>query len=144
MKSGLRILWLLCVVAVVMTSCREKEDDVSPPVVKVVEPYEGQVFAYGDTIFIRANISHIRNITFIKVGLVNGNQTPVLPMLNSEMSDADFFLVGYLVLDDVYMESGQYAVQIKVSDAYASWNTWVDIQYIEGGKELISLVAVVK
>ena len=144
MKSGLRILMVFGVIFAVIASCRKKDDDESIPVVRIEEPFDGQVFAYGDTIFIRAKFSHSRSITSIKVSLVNGTQTPVLPALNFEVSDNNYLLVTYLVLDEVQMTDGKYTLQLKVSDENASWNNWVEIQYIEAEKELISLIAVVK
>ncbi len=144
MKSELRFVLLLGLVAVLMASCHKKDDDASPPIVIVEQPFEKQVFAYGDTVFIRANISHSLSITSIKVALVNGTQTPVLPALNFELSGNTYFLNTHLVLDDVLLAEGKYTLQIKVSDAQSSWNSWVDIQYIEAEKQLLSVVAVVK
>ena len=144
MKSGLRILFVLGVLMVVMASCQKKEDDVSPPIVIVEKPFEKQVFAFGDTIFIRAKFNHSRSIMSIKVALVNGNQTPVLPALNFEVSDNNYLLETCLVLDNVHMDDGKYTLQLKVSDGNSSWNNWVDIQYLEAEKELISLVVVLK
>lgn len=144
MKSGLRILLVFGLLMVLMVSCHKKEDDLSPPIVIVEQPFEKQVFAYGDTIFIRAKISHSRKITSIKVALVNGAQTPVLPTLNFEVSDNNYLLETYLTLDDVQMANGKYTSQLKVSDENSSWNNWVDIQYIEAEKKLISLVGVVR
>ena len=144
MKSGLRILLVLTLLMVVMASCQKKEDDVSPPIVIVEQPFDKQVFAYGDTIFIRAKFNHSRKIISIKVALVNGTQTPVLPALNFELSDNNHILTTYLVLNDVQMADGKYTLQLKVSDGNSSWNNWVDIQYIEAEKKFISLVAVLK
>ena len=138
MKSGLRIFLLFWVVMAVFTSCREKDDDVSPPAVRIEQPFEKQVFAYGDTIFIRASVNHSRKITSIEVALVNGTQTPVMPGLNFEVSGNTYLLNAYLVLDDVQLADGQYTLQLKVTDSQSSWNNWVDIRYIEAEKELIS------
>ena len=144
MKSELQFFLLLGLVVTLMASCRDKDDDVSPPIVIVEQPFDKQVFAYGDTIFIRSSISHSRSITSIKVALVNGTQTPVLPALNFEVSGSTYLLNAHLVLDDVHLAEGKYTLQIKVSDKHSSWNSWVDIQYIEAEKELISLLTVVK
>lgn len=144
MKSGLRFILLLWAIITLMASCREKDGNTSIPAVVVYEPFNRQLFVYGDTLFIRASFSHIREITSIKVTLVNGSQTPVLPSLNFDVSNTDYLLQTQLVLDDVHLENGKYTVQLKVSDGNASWNNWVDIQYIEAERKLISLVSVVK
>lgn len=144
MKSGLRIFLLLWMVIALMASCRKKDEEESIPVVKIEEPFNKQVFAFGDTVYIRASFSHSRTISSIKVTLVNGSQAPVMPALNFEVSDRSYLLNTQLVLDDVHLPDGKYALQIKVSDGHSSWNNWVDIQYIEAEKNLKSLVAVVK
>ncbi|MBW6489590.1 MAG: hypothetical protein K0B15_00215 [Lentimicrobium sp.] len=133
---------LFAFLAQLVNSCKEADNHATPPVISINTPYPKQIFSYGDTIFVKAGISHFRNIVTIKVSLMNNLYSPVLPVLNFEVNNVDFQLNAYIVLDEIRLKNGNYFLQIKVSDQEYSWNEWVDIQIIEAERKLVSLIAV--
>lgn len=133
----------LSIAHVLMMSCQHEDDYIKPPVAIIATPVNDQLFAFGDTIFISAMFSHIRNMETIKVSLVNSNLSPVLPVQNYDVFEKDFSLQTYMLLDDISLPDGDYFIQFKIQDEGMSWNEWVDLRYVSVDKQLISLVAVV-
>jgi hypothetical protein len=124
-------------------SCSKGDDYITPPFVIISNPFQNQIFGYGDTIFIKASISHFREIENIKISLLNKAFSPVLPVLNYSVNVNDYQINTYFVLEDINLDEGEYFIQIKVSDKQSSWNEWADIRIAEVARELKSVIAVV-
>lgn len=124
-------------------SCSKGDDYITPPSVTISNPFQNQTFGFGDTIFVKAFISHFRAIESVKVSLLNKVLSPVLPVLNFSPDVAEYQINTYFVLDNVNLESSEYFIQIKVSDIHSSWNEWAEIRIVEVAREFKSIIAVV-
>jgi len=124
-------------------SCSKGDDYITPPSVTISNPFQNQIFGYGDTIFIKASISHFREIENIKISLLNKAFSPVLPVLNYSVNVLDYQINTYFVLEDINLVDGEYFIQIKVTDKQSSWNEWADIRITEVLREFKSIIAVV-
>lgn len=124
-------------------SCSKGDDYITPPSVNISKPFQNQIFGFGDTIFIQASISHFREIESIRISLLNKALSPVMPVLNYSVSEIDYQVNTYFVLDDINLDDGEYFIQLKVSDKESSWNSWADIRITEVVREFRSVVAVV-
>lgn len=136
------LLFLLSFMILLADSCKVDENYITPPVVSISSPFNKQIFGYGDTIYVKVGIIHFRNISSVKVSVLNDVQSPVLPVLNFEVNDLEFQLITYFVVDDIALSSGDYFLQIRIQDTEYSWNEGVDIQIAEEDKKLLSLIAV--
>lgn len=141
MKFFVRIL-LLTLVLLWLSSCRQEDELPQPPIVNFSSPQTNQFFEYGDTLFVRANISFASAGYAVKVSLLDENQVAVVaPVIINSVSGI-YELNTWLVFDNPEAASGKYQIQLKVIYGEYSWNEWVDVQLIELEKRFLSLIIV--
>ncbi|NND77964.1 MAG: hypothetical protein HKN39_07250 [Flavobacteriales bacterium] len=100
----------MCVL-VILTGC-VKEDDVLPPVVVYDLPLENSVYAVPDTIQVRADISSEEMLESVDVRIVDHNYTPSSESILNQVSAMSYELNEFLIIDDIYLESGEFFVEI--------------------------------
>jgi len=130
------VLWL--------TACKTEETSGPFPTVIISLPIENQSYNYLDTIFIKAEISHPQNIDFVRVALIDTESAPVLPVLNYYPDNKVFALETTIVLDNLLLESGQYAVQVKASANGDISNEWAKITYTSAPRKPESLIVLTR
>jgi len=99
----------------VLTSCK-KETDNQHPVITYISPHELQEFNVLDNIPVIADISDNNIIENVKVVLVNNVFYSVLPSVFLYPKTANYHLDIEYPIDDVYLETGEYYVQIRAED----------------------------
>ncbi len=94
----------------ILSSCN-KDIDFSP-VIDVKTPLQNQSFAYGDTIFVRAEIQDKIPIVSVSVSLVNSAKAEVSPQQIKAFDQKLINTYNEIVLDNLQLESGQYYIHI--------------------------------
>lgn len=130
------VLWL--------SACKTEEAIGPFPSVIISLPIENQSYNYLDTIFIKAEITHPQNIDFVRVALVDTESSPVLPVLNYYPDNKALTLEATIVLDNLLLESGQYAVQVKASAGSEITNEWAKITYTSAPRKPESLIVLTR
>ena len=145
MKNNYSLEILLILVFILhislLTSCK-KETDTQHPVIKYISPHELQEFNVLDTISIEANITDDNIITSVKVGLVDNNFNPVLPSVFVYPNSADYKLDIEYPVNDPYLETGEYYVQVRAEDG-TSFKNQYQLIFIKGIPRELDKVIVV-
>lgn len=111
----------------------------------MISPGTGDFFSVPDSIEIEAEISDNENIQWIQVNLINNNQQPVSQTLTiSDVNKKSYHLKAKYPLTDILLESGEYYMQVRVSDGTNTKNGQVKIYVDEAGKKLQYFLVVTK
>lgn len=97
------------------TSCK-KTPDGSIPNIEVNSPSENEWFALPDSIYVNCRISDSRNITSVKVQLVNEAFIPVLPAYLFYPESTTAFIELYYKLDALIVKTGIYYLQVSAEN----------------------------
>ncbi len=119
MKNKFHLEMLLILIFILqlslLTSCK-KETDNQHPVITFISPYELQEFNVLDNIHIEANITDDNIIKSVKIGLVNKEFNSVLPSVFVYPNSATYKLDIEYPINDLYLETEEYYVQIRAED----------------------------
>lgn len=106
---------VVSLLAVLLVACR-KQDEV-PPRVAWSSPAGSSAYAYPSAIAVKAHVSDDRSIA--RISLLVFHQASSYPLVNSDIPVPDateFHLDETVIFDDLYAPSGEYTVQLRVSD----------------------------
>lgn len=142
-KNKLKVInqkWFLFFVIVAMTffSACKKKDDIHPTV-KINSPSSGQSFTVGDTIPVSATISDDKQITSVTVRLLNSGNIPVASSVTVPVSANSYTLNIQFIIDNLYLETGNYTIAVVASDEHTETNAFVSIHLNELPKERIGI-----
>lgn len=131
-------------ISVFLYSCSTDDNSGPAPVIAISEPLENSSYAFLDTVFVKAIISHNKPISYIKVSILNDESTSVLPVQLFYPEANEYHLKTALIFDNILTESGHYFIQIKAEAAGEVANEWAGINYASVPKVLESVVVVRK
>ena len=112
---GMLLMLVLILQLIQLSSCK-KETDNQHPVITYISPYELQKFDVLDNIHIKANISDDKAIESVRIGLVNKEFVSVLPSVFVYPNSINYQLDIDYPIDDQYLETGEYYVQLRAED----------------------------
>jgi hypothetical protein len=108
-------LYALISIIIFNIAC-EKETDTQHPGITFYSPYENQVFNIFDTIPIEAKITDDEVITSVRIKVVDSSFNPALPSVYKYPETNKYNLKIDFPIEDYYLESGVYYVQIRAED----------------------------
>jgi hypothetical protein len=123
MRFYLTILLLLFI------SCRKKEN--AEPQITITSPVSGQVFIPGDTIKVEADISNDGVLASVTLKLLNAAYTPVDHQESFSINSSSFHLSYEYVVENIYLETGNYFITLSTSDGDNDQNEFRSI-FIQG------------
>ncbi|MCX6291851.1 MAG: hypothetical protein NT126_08810 [Bacteroidetes bacterium] len=112
-----------------LSSC--KKEQTSKPSIQITAPAPGQSFRVGDTILISAQISHDKNIQSASARLLNSNYIPVEPDQNISVSGTHPVVHFLYAVDDHFLATGNYYIEVSASDGTETTNEFVSIHITE-------------
>lgn len=105
----------ICVLGVLMFSCKKETDKVRPQIT-FHSPLENQFFNVYDQIEIKADITDETKITSATLSLVDANYLPVGISIPITVSSPAMTVNTSYKLNDIHFESGTYYLSLFVSD----------------------------
>jgi len=115
------------------------------PKVSILKPYENQIFQVGDTISIEADVTYSSKIEGVSVTLCNENYIHVMRSYNVYLKiNTSQKIVFVYPLDDNFLPSGDYYLEITVIGENNSKNKYVKLRIAGFPKENKGLGIVVK
>jgi hypothetical protein len=128
-----QVLFLVIFCSTSFYSCKKK-DQVNP-VVKINSPLSGQHFTVEDTIAVSATISDDEEITSVHVRLLNSAYASVGNDLIIPVSSNSYSLNVPYIIDNLFLETGNYLIAVIASDGHSETNAYVNIIVNELPKE---------
>lgn len=141
-RPKLYSLLIWAILARLLASCGADDGYITPPDIQIISPYQGQTFGFGDTIAIRADITHHRPLSYAKVTLLNSAGIPAMAAGDFTVNGNSLNLSATLALDNPQLAGGAYSIQVRAGDGEAEASEYVKIQYQELERELVSVMAV--
>ena len=112
--------------AIFCVSCKKDEDN-SAPVISVVNPQENSSFNTFDTLYIQANLSDDRNLTFVSVELLNNDLISVVSPFGRNLNSSSYNLNAQLIIDNIHLTSGIHYILITAKDEVNTSRTYIKI-----------------
>jgi hypothetical protein len=108
------------------TSCKKKDNN--PAEIIITSPYSGAVFTAGDTIPVAATLTDDGALGNLSIKLLNSSYTPVDHQQQLALNDlTSYNLNEYYIIDNLFLESGNYYIGITVSDGNEDANEYRSI-----------------
>lgn len=104
----------IVLILLTMFSC-QKQNEIPVPVIEILSPANNQGFTVGDTILFQSNITAFSEIESIRTGLVDQVLAPVFPAKVFYPGASEASVFHEIPVDDPYMETGNYRLQIVVA-----------------------------
>jgi len=129
----LSVLFLLVFTTLILSSCKDKEDDATLAKVQILEPPSGSVYSVGETITVKASIYHDKIVTALTISLVNDHNIAMSTPVGLIPNQQSFEIEEDLLIDNPNLESGSYFIMVKVSDGSNDTRAFqpVDVNGIE-------------
>jgi hypothetical protein len=123
MNSILKLLFLVISLLGLFASCRKLDND--PAVITILSPIAGTGFIPGDTIPVEATMTDDGVLGTVSIKLLNSSYTPVCHLENYALNDLDSYTLSQkYVIDNLYLESGDYYLTVSVSDGEEDANEY--------------------
>src|SRR5687767_12465794 len=115
MKQWLIRILIFIIPVWMFSSCRKKVND--PAEINIISPLPGSAFSPGDTIKVEATMSDDDELGTATLKILNASYTPVNQQQSISMSGVNsYHLEADYIIDNPYLESGNYFFAITVSD----------------------------
>lgn len=134
----------LASLALMLFSCRTEETAGPVPDIEIVQPFENQLFEFGDTVIVKAIIHHQQAIDYVRVAISDEESSPVLPVQMFYPVEKEYSLEAVFVLDNFLTENGKLSINVRVGSANGLSNEWVGVNYFSVPKTLESILVVTK
>ncbi len=143
MKSAVNLIpgFVILLMSSILVACSEGDDYTSPPEIRILMPFDGKAYGYGDTIHLQAELNHYKTIQYARVSMVSVNNVLVLPALNFNVNESNYLLTASISLDDPQMDDGTYYVQVRAGDGESEIAESVKVQYSALEKALVSVLS---
>jgi len=122
----LTIVSLLILITVSLFSSCKKEDDIAP-VVSIQTPIGGS-YSVNDTISVQAKISDNETIVSVRIRLINMDNQQVVSPYTYSVNASSYQLNANFVIDNLYLESGEYYLVVEADDGINTGKDFVSIQ----------------
>jgi hypothetical protein len=122
-------------------SCQKDTDTVNPKI-RILLPFSNEQFNVGGMIHIQATITDDNTIEWIRLGLYDENQVPVLPSEVVYPLTNDYFWEADYYLDDIHLKSGIYELRITAFDGNNTGSGYLLLRLVEIARELERVVMV--
>lgn len=119
-----------------------KKKDTSHPIITYISPPENQIYSIYDTIPIEATITDDQTINYIRTQIVNEEFNPALPAHFRYPSTSSFHLVVDYPIEDAFLKSGNYYIEIRAEDGTNFKNQYQKIFIKEIPPELEKIIAI--
>ncbi|MCX6275304.1 MAG: Ig-like domain-containing protein [Bacteroidetes bacterium] len=110
-------------------SCKKKEN--AEPKITITSPESGKVYIPGDTIRVEADISDDGVLESVTLKLLNAAYTPVDHQESFSINSSSYHLSYEYVIENIYLETGNYFITLSTSDADNDENEFRSI-FIQG------------
>lgn len=108
------ILFLLLISGLTISSCKKKENP--GPEISFTSPVSGNTFYPGDTIHVVADISDDNELPSVTLKLLDAAYMPVDHQESFAINAASFHLSYNYVIENEYLETGNYYLTLSTSD----------------------------
>ena len=109
-------MFIIIILIFIIFSCK-KEDDTQMPSITITEPV-GTNYEVFDTIWIKAKITDNEIVKTVTYGITDSNADYIANAKVKTFESNDIYFSGYIILNDVRTESGNYTLTITASDGY--------------------------
>lgn len=123
MLITLSCAFLLCCAG--LFSC--KKETVATPNVTILQPSQNSSYAFGDTIFVKAEVYH-KDLARVNLTLVDQNFNSVEPILQLPVNGNNAYLNDFVVVANKTITSGKHHIRIQVIAAGESFNFFQQVQ----------------
>ena len=121
-----KLLTIVSLLILMSISSCEKKDDIAP-LIDFQNPKAG-VYTVSDTINVKALITDNEQISSVRIRLINeGNQQVVSPY-SYQPNSKTFHLDAQFIIDNLYLESGDYFLVIEADDGYNTSKAYQSIR----------------
>lgn len=121
-KAVLKTLaWVMVVCLGALFSC--KKEPVPSPDVTILQPSQNSSYAYGDTIFVKAEIYH-EDLQRVNLTLVDANFSAVESPIQLPVSGTNASVNAYVVVTNKNLVSGQHHIRLQVIAGGESFNSF--------------------
>jgi hypothetical protein len=126
-----RLLYILIPFIGILTliSCKKNEDRMNP-VISIYSPGSGVIYHVKDTILVKAEITHDRNVGSVTISLVNRYNNPVLTPVTINTSGTSFTVEYELAITNESMETDDYSIAVRASDGELTGSKYQKIRII--------------
>ncbi|MBI2269052.1 MAG: hypothetical protein HYU69_01705 [Bacteroidetes bacterium] len=119
MRKGLINIIPGFILMMLLIQCK-KDSDIVPPVVKILSPYENQIFSVYDIFTIKADISDDKQLTSVNIKLLNEQQAIMQVPVTFTASGKKLALDRKYELYDIHLPTGYYYLRIEATDGVNS------------------------
>ena len=128
---------LLLLFLILLAFACQKKGDTEDPEVEIIKPESNSHFSIPDSIFIQANTTDNENIEWIQISLVNKDQIPVgATKTIQSVNQQKYHLETYYHVEDILLSSGEYYIQVRVSDGKNTRNGLKKVYINEAERKL--------
>jgi len=126
---------LIISLLLILFSCK-KDEDSTPPIIKITIPTTNSHFSITDTIQVSAEITDNEKITRVSVYLLNDKAQNISGTQTFTVTARKFTLSTAIILNDIRIESGSYDIVVSASDEYNNKKSYRRISLATVNKEL--------
>ena len=130
-----RLLYIL--VVLLLFSC--KKEDGNPPQIEVTAPFQSS-YNFGQQIQFSANLSDETQLESAVVAVFNSANQQVLATKSFGLFNTYFEIDGSIIIDDIYLPTGDYYLQFRVSDGTNESLAIREFKIFEAPRELIEVI----
>lgn len=123
--------------ALLLFSC--KKEDGNPPQIEVTAPYQSS-YNFGQQIQFGANLTDDQQLESAVVAVFNSNNQQVLATKTFNLSGTYKEIEGSIVINDIYLPTGDYYLQFRVSDGTNESLAIREFKIFEAPRELIEVI----
>ncbi|MCF8217532.1 MAG: cupredoxin domain-containing protein [Bacteroidales bacterium] len=128
---------LLILSGILLAFACQKKGDVQDPEIEITQPESNSYFSVPDSIHVKADIRDNENIKWVQLSLVNKDQTPVAATKTIQPIDRkEYHLDTYYHVEDILLNSGEYYMQVRVSDGTNTRNGLKKVYINEAERKL--------
>lgn len=131
-------LLALCCLLLYLPGCKKDE---APPQILVTSPADNNSFAVGDSIPVLAQITHSKEITSVKISLLNADGIPIL-VPKYIYPSATSYTIDYEYPINKNLESGTYSLMVSAGDGITTTRVYTAITIAGVGRYFEQLIAV--
>lgn len=124
-------------VVLFLFSC--KKEDGTPPEIVVTAPFQSS-YNYGQQIQFSANLTDETQLESAVVAVFNSNNQQVLATRTFSFSSSYIEIEGSIEIDDIYLPTGDYYLQFRVSDGTNESLAIREFKIFEAPRELIEVI----
>lgn len=130
---------ILASLLIAITSCKEKDEE--RPQVAISFPGDGASYSVKDTILVGIEASDNVNLELVQAKLTDQEGRLSSTIASAHPESRSYTGTLSIIIEDKYLASGSYWVNVKVSDGDNERSTYVSVNVVEFPRERRAIVA---